>query len=390
MSSKVNIKSTNYSECGVNINDIATITFNNINNNTTNTTNTNNNLYFPEFKNLNIKLNNNDKYEFIDFLRNNIRDYKKFKILQRNTILTNEFAQLVVDTIENKKYFSEFLPFIPLIKIIPNDESPINSCIFLNNIPFGIQLNEEYILPFSILFPLLINLCLYNGIFMCNELSYDIIEVNEDIDKDNNKDNNKDINKDNNKDTNKYYAIINNKIKFKTHNKAFQFNENDIIYSINNNKFNKNGKIYSETLQINISFELYFMLCESNYILFEYSNHTNLVYDNITVSENILKNISVIIPLIEQENMKIPIISNEIFKYKNYDFSILSENLMINTKDCPITAQQFYKNHLSTNKYVVLTNYEDNMLYILKKITNKKIHSLESLKEYTKSLNDKT
>ncbi len=369
MSSKVNIKSTCYSECGVNINDIATITFNN---NTTNTnTNNTNNLYFPEFNNLNIKLNNIDKYEFIDFLRDNIRDYKKFKILKKNTILTNEFAQLVVTTIESKKIFSEFLPSIPLIKIIPNDESPINSCVFLNNIPFGIQLNEKYVLPFTILFPLLINLCLYNGIFMCKELSYDIIEVNE----------NTQIN---------YYAIINNKIKFKTHQKAFQFNENDIIYSINNNKFNKNGKIFSETLDIIISLELYFMLCESNYILIEYSNNTNLVYDNITISENILKQINVIVPLIEQHNMKIPIISNDIFKYKNYEFSILSEQLMINSKDCPITAQQFYKNHVSTNKYVVLTNHDDNMLYILKKITNKKIHSLESLKEYTKSLNDKT
>jgi hypothetical protein len=370
MSSKVNIKSTCYSDCGVNINDIATITFNNINNtNNTNNTNTNNNLYFPEFKNLHIKLNNIDKYEFSDFLRNIIRDYKKFNILKKNTILKNEFAELIVDTIKTKKYFSEFLPSIPLIQIIPNDESPINSCVFLNDIPFGIQLNEEYVLPFTILFPLLINICLYNGIFMCKELSYDIIEVSE----------NSKIN---------YYAIINNKIKFKTHQKAFQFNENDIIYSINNNKFNKNGKIFSETLEIIISLELYFMLCESNYINIEYSNNTNVVEN--TISENILKQINVIVPLIEQQNMKIPIISNDIFKYKNYEFSILSEQLMINSKDCPITAQQFYKNHVSTNKYVVLTNHDDNMLYILKKITNKKIHSLESLKEYTKSLNDKT
>jgi hypothetical protein len=204
---------------------------------------------------------------------------------------------------------------------------------------------------------------------MCKELSYDIIEVNE----------NSKIN---------YYAIINNKIKFKTHQKAFQFNENDIIYSINNNKFNKNGKIFSETLDIIISLELYFMLCESNYINIEYSNNTNVVEN--TISENILKQINVIVPLIEQHNMKIPIISNDIFKYKNYEFSILSEQLMINSKDCPITEQQFYKNHVSTNKYIVLTNHDDNMLYILKKITNKKIHSLESLKEYTKSLNDKT
>ncbi len=132
------------------------------------------------------------------------------------------------------------------------------------------------------------------------------------------------------------------------------------------------------------------MLCESNYISIEYSNNPELTYDNSTVSENILKYVSIIIPLVEQHNMKIPIISNDIFKYKTLEFTILSENLMINNKDCPITEQQFTKNHLSSNKYVVLTNHDDNMLYILKKITNKKINSLESLKEYTKSLNDKT
>ncbi len=131
------------------------------------------------------------------------------------------------------------------------------------------------------------------------------------------------------------------------------------------------------------------MLSESNYITIEYSNKPELIYDMSTVSENIIKYISIIVPLVEQHNMKIPISSNDIFKYKNLEFTILSENLMINTKDCPISEQQFYKNHVSINKYVVLTNHDDKMLYILKKITNKKINSLESLKEYTKSLNDK-
>lgn len=76
--------------------------------------------------------------------------------------------------------------------------SPSNSCIFLNDEPYGIQLDEQYVLPFSILFPLLINLCIYNGIFICNQLSYDMIEVNE-IYKEN-------IN---------YYAIINEKLNLK-------------------------------------------------------------------------------------------------------------------------------------------------------------------------------
>jgi hypothetical protein len=371
MSSKLTIKSTDYSECGVNIDNVATITFNNNNSNNNSNSNTHNNLCFPEFKNLNIKLNNINKYQFIELLRN--REYTKFKIVKRNTILTNEFSQLVVETINYKKYFSEFLPSIPLIQIIPNDMSPSNSCIFLNDEPYGIQLDEQYVLPFSILFPLLINLCTYNGIFICNQLSYDMIEVNEIYKKEN-------IN---------YYAIINEKIKFKTHNKMFQFNKNDIIYSINNNKFNNNGKIYSETLEINIPLNLYFMLCESNYVTIEYTNNPELIYDNSTVSINKFKYISVIIPIIEQQNLKIPIISNDIFKYGKLEFSILSEQIMINNKDCPITESQFYKNHISTNKYVVLTNHDDGLLYILKKISNKKIHSLESLKEYIKSLNDK-
>jgi hypothetical protein len=132
---------------------------------------------------------------------------------------------------------------------------------------------------------------------MRNDILYDMIEVKE----------NENIN---------YYAIINEKIKFKTHNKSFQFNENDIIYSINKNKFNKNGKIYSETLQIYISLNLYFILCESNFITIEYTNNPNLIYDNKTISENKIKYISVIIPLIEQQNLKIPIISNENFKYE--------------------------------------------------------------------------
>jgi hypothetical protein len=57
--------------------------------------------------------------------------------------------------------------------------------------------------------------------------------------------------------------------------------------------------------------------------------------------------------------------------------------------DCPLSKKHFDTNHLSENKYVVLTNHSSKKLYILNKISNKKIENMEEMIEYINKNNSK-
>jgi hypothetical protein len=324
---------------------------------------TTNQYYFPEFKNLLIDTKCN-RGELLEILQ---AQFESFKIVNKNTILTNDFSQYVVSTIKYKKYFSEFLPSFPLIEIIDNKKYVENSCIFLGDTPYGIQLDSKYILPFSILFPLLYNLIINEGKYIFNNFKLDMIEVDED-------------NEDNKL---KYYAILKETLKFKINDKIIKFDENDIIYTINNCEFNKNGNILSSELNIYIPLNLYFILSINPQYTFEYSTDTNK--DDISMS-NTVKNIIIELPKFNESELTIPIFSEESYSYRGLEFKILSEKIMEFYEDCPLKHSQFLNNSISSEKYIVLTNHVDGLLYVLKKISNKKISSFNMLKEYTENI----
>jgi hypothetical protein len=333
---------------------------------------------YPEFNNLNIQLINNlSNEEYNDKIR---LLSTPFRLISKNTILTNESNQYVVSNITYKKCFSEFLPDFPLIEIINVDKSIPNSCIFLDSEPFGIQLDEKYILPFSILFPLLFALRVNNGKFVWSDLKFNMLEISKD------------------KmgltgSSVEYYGYLKQEMKYNIcNNKTVKMNDGIIVYNINQNKFNKNGRIYSDKLEINIPINLYFLLFGTETLFFEYSNY---IIDNDDEMENKkiidlpIKHTKISLPLISQSKLKIPINSNVVYKYRGLEFSILSEKLMESYTDSPLTENQFKKNTISSQSYITLTNHEDGLLYILKKISNKNIKSFDSLVNYIEKLSDK-
>ena len=332
-------------------------------------------LAYPEFNNLNIQLlNNTTKEEYSDLIKSY---YSPFRILSKNTILSNESEQYVVSNIVYKKIFSQFLPDFPLIEIINTNKSIINSCLFLNSEPFGIQLDEKYILPFSILFPLLYNLSINNGKFIWSELKFDMLEIYP------NTENTQQV---------YYYGYLKQDLRYNICNidKTVKINEGIIVYNINNNKFNKNGRIYSDVLQIYIPINLYFLLFGVNNLNFEYSNYSSKNnMENLKIIDIPIKDAKITLPLISQSKLKIPIISDLVYKYRGLEFSILSEKIMENYNDCPLTEVQFNKNNISNHSYIVLTNHDDGLLYILKKISNKNIKSYDSLVNYVEKISEK-
>ena len=327
---------------------------------------------YPEFNNLNIQLINNtineDYNELIKFLST------PFRLINKNTILTNESNQYIVSNIIYKKYFSQFLPEFPLIEIINVKKTIPNSCIFLDAEPFGIQLDEKYILPFSILFPLLYGLSINNGKFIWSDLKFNMLEISKDS-------------------SVVYYGYLKQEMKYNIcNNKTVRMNDGIIVYNINQNKFNKNGRIYSDQLNIYIPINLYFLLFSTQLLIFEYSNF--IIDDDDKMENQKVENIpikytNISLPLISQSKLKIPIKSNVVYKHRGLEFSVLSEELMESYKDSPLTENQFKKNTISSHSYITLTNHEDGLLYILKKISNKNIKSFDSLVNYIEKLSDK-
>jgi len=354
----------NISGNNVTINDKIRISFN-INN-------IDSTFTYPEFNNLNIQLINNmtneDYNELIKFLS------KPFRVISKNTILTNESNQYIVSNITYNKCFSQFLPDFPLIEIINVKKTIPNSCIFLDAEPFGIQLDEKYILPFSILFPLLYGLSINNGKFIWSDLKFNMLEISKDS-------------------SVAYYGYLKQEMKYNIcNNKTVRMNDGIIVYNINQNKFNKNGRIYSDQLNIYIPINLYFLLFGTQLLIFEYSNF--IIDDDDKMENQKVENIPIkstpfSLPLISQSKLKIPIKSNVVYKHRGLEFSVLSEELMESYKDSPLTENQFKKNTISSHSYITLTNHEDGLLYILKKISNKNIKSFDSLVNYIEKLSDK-
>ena len=340
--------------------------------------NLSNSIYFtfPEFKDLTIFSDKPDitKLEVINILDKYLSpDF--FKLLKKNSILNDGESQYVLQDILNEKYFSIFLPEVPLIKIIENDNAIQNKIVFYKDKLIGVFIDETTIIPVIVLFNIIKNLILNNGIYVLDsKINFDILET---IDNENKSQN--------------FFLSLNDSISIKCENKKFKLSEGDVIFNINGNSFNKNGKIYCEKLKLYLSINTYLMINGSNLIDINFLPKSKN-FDEINIDNSNLKNVQIKLPIFNQSELKIPIINDDkIYKYNNLEFKILTEKLMENYLDCPLSKKHFDKNHLSKNKYVVLTNHSSKQLYILKKISNKKIENFDEMIEYiNKNDNKKT
>lgn len=335
-----------------------------------------NSIYFtfPEFKNLTIFSDKPDitKLELLNILDKYLSpDF--FKLLKKNSILNDKEFQYVLQNIVNEKYFSIFLPEIPLIKIIQNDNALENKIVFYKDKLIGIFIDKFTIIPIIVLFNIIKNLILNNGIYVLNnKINFDILET---IDNENKSQN--------------FFLSLNDSISINCNNKKFKLSEGDIIFNINGNNFNKNGKIYSDKLNLHLSINTYLMINGSNLIDINFLPKSKK-RDDVNINCIYLKHIIINLPIFNQSELKIPIIDEDkIYKYNNLEFKILTEKLMENYLDCPLGKKHFDNNHLSKYKYVVLTNHSSKQLYILKKISNKKIENIEQMIEYINKNNNK-
>jgi hypothetical protein len=328
---------------------------------------------FPEFKNLTIfsYKPNITKIDILQILDKYMcPDY--FKLLKKNDILNDilneEKTQYVLQNILNEKYFSIFLPEIPLIKIIENNKAEKNNMVFYKDKLIGIFIDESTIIPVIVLFNIIKNLILNDGIYIIdNQINFDVLEtiLNEN-------------------QTQHFFLSLNESliIKCEKGKQKFKFHKGDIIFNLNGNSFNKNGKIYSEKLKLYVSINTYLMINGSNLIDLNFLPQSKSI-DEKNINCTHMKNVQIILPIFNQSQLKIPIIEEDkIYKYNNLEFKILTEKLMETYLDCPLSKNQFDKNHLSEDKYIVLTNHSSKKLYILNKISNKKIENLEEMIEY--------
>jgi hypothetical protein len=332
-------------------------------------------LTYPEFKNLTIKSKKYSKQEFVELIESIINP-RIFKNIIKNTILNDKKYQYVVDTIVYKKYFSEFLPQIPLIRILDNETSRPNTCVFINNIPIGIQMDKNHILPFIVLFQLLKTLVINDGVFIFDYINYDIMETHNETN-----------------DEVHYFLVLNESIKFNTIDKQYKLSSGDIIFNINGNNFNKNGKIYSDKLDLFLPLNLYLMLTGHNRITIDFMPQSKIIKTKENIDFKLIgktsKSIDIILPLFNQNRLRIPLFPEKTFNFKNLEFSILNEKLMEEHTDCPLNKRHFEKNTYSSHKYIVLTNHESGKLYVLKKISNKKMKTFEEMVDYITNIPEK-
>jgi len=332
-------------------------------------------LTYPEFKNLTIKSKKYSKQEFVELIESIINP-RIFKNIIKNTILNDKKYQYVVDTIVYKKYFSEFLPQIPLIRILDNETSRPNTCVFINNIPIGIQMDKNHILPFIVLFQLLKTLVINDGVFIFDYINYDIMETHNETN-----------------DEVHYFLVLNESIKFNTIDKQYKLSSGDIIFNINGNNFNKNGKIYSDKLDLFLPLNLYLMLTGHNRITIDFMPQSKIIKTKENIDFKLIgktsKSIDIILPLFNQNRLRIPLFPEKTFNFKNLEFSILNEKLMEEHMDCPLNKRHFEKNTYSSHKYIVLTNHESGKLYVLKKISNKKMKTFEEMVDYITNIPEK-
>jgi len=261
----------------------------------------------------------------------------------------------------HSKIFSLHKPHIPIIEV--NKTIDYNGVIMYNDKILGVRNGSIHIVPLYFL----INIC-YNFIknsgffFFVDELDYNIYEVLDD------------------KTKIDYYLVLKKKFKIKNINSfTYIFNTGDIIYSINNIKFNFNGHLYSEKYRMYFTLNTYILLHDIFELDFYYTPNKKNVYtndidnkDKFTILK--VKTIQIKLDKFDETKLKIPNIDDVFIRYNSLTFNLLTDKLY--------KLLQNKTNILIQNKYssekIIITEL-DSILYRVVKISNKNINSLDDV-----------
>ena len=264
-----------------------------------------------------------------------------------------------------KKYFSNSLPYIPIILIKKSLVfAPNETIIMLKNKILGILINNE-IIPMIIMTLIIKNYIIndYEMYIVPYIINYKIAETS--------------VKEDNSNNDEENYILIPND-KYKLSNNQY-FNKNDYIYEIDDYKFNKMGFIYLKEINSSIHINTYMLLKGSKSIKIKYtpaifinSHLLNSSGNNLQLMQ--IKTNTLIIDKFNSNKLKLPIQIQPNYNYKDKTFTILSEDLIRNSNlKSPISLENF-TNSYSNNNFIVMIN--NNKIYIVNKISGKNINNI--------------
>ena len=307
--------------------------------------------------------------------------YTKIKTYINNTCF-NDFNELQTDcqlnssvifnTFVIKKVLSKFLPYIPLLKI--NIINELNSrFIFYKDKIAGYLIDSTTIVPLNFTLTVITSFIKNNGLYILpNLMPYKTCTVN-------------------NSDREENYMII--KEQYKINNNSY-LNKDDIIYELNNLKFNKIGLVFIKELGMYLHVNTYFMIIENSEIEIKYTPKRS-VKETKTYSFPV-KTIKYNIKLFNDELLRIPIKLQPVIELNNLKITVLSYELLQKypSEKHPFDINQF-ENSYSQDKYIVILNVNeinnklDDKLYILTKISGKEINNYDSFIDIISKIKNK-
>jgi hypothetical protein len=264
-----------------------------------------------------------------------------------------------------KKYFSKFLPYIPIIVVNKmHNLSNQHEIIKIKDKFLGILIDNN-IIPMIIIAMIIKNYILNNSelYIIPQDIKYNIGEIKTED------------------DNTQYVLIPKDKNKFSNNH---YINKNDYIYEVNQNKFNKMGFIFLEEINSSVHINTYMLLKSNENINIKYT--PNIFIKNIGEFTNLpIKITTLKIDKFNSDKLKIPINVQPIIKFRDKIFTILSEELIKknNYYDLSIDLDT-YNNYYSTNNFVILI--ENNKLLIVNKISSKNIINMDTFVSITSKI----
>lgn len=264
---------------------------------------------------------------------------------------------------------STFLPKIPIFSVDVNTKNSLKGLsgsplLAGNNIVGFVSNQSEKINCVPMVFAIeLIKALLQNNEIKCVYLSTDIMESEQD-----------DKNITCHQITNSYNVTYKCASK-----KTFKFKNNDVITEINGESFNNDGTIYHRSIDHNVQIDLYLILeCIKNYINITFFREQNESYKKMTttIMGNTFESVC---------NVRISS-TNDIYKYKNYKFAELSEELIkdVVSEDLLRADILQYKTFCDENTKLIVSIH-NNEINIVDKIDNKKVKSIYDVKTIMKT-----
>ena len=318
-------------------------------------------INIPEFK-ISVYLDNNQKHNKEELLK--LLDKLQELCINNYTYIPNKYPitdNIYFNKIIYNKYFSKFLPYIPLLEInkikISDDKQQI---IKLNDKFLGVLIKNN-IVPMIILVLILKNYMINsNKLYITPyDIKYNVAELESE-----------------------FILVIRDRYKLSNNN---YINKCDYIYEIDNYKFNKMGFIYLPEINSSIHINTFMLLKGSNNIVLKYTSHiyTDKILENANITVPV-KTVPFRIDSLNSNKLKIPILSQPIVKFKDKSFTILSEELIkSNNWLIPISLDS-YDNYHTNNNLVVMINTDS--LIVLNKISGKLISNMDTFVAITSKI----